>query len=56
MHTDIKEVTPFQMGESFAREKKDYCPYQDPKAIKEFYLGVASYKHRINGYESRAKD
>ena len=56
MHTDIREITPFEMGESFAREKKDYCPYKDPQAIKEFYLGVASYKHRMNGYESRAKD
>ena len=45
--TLIEEVTPFELGQNFAREGKDYCPYQDnPQAEKEFHLGVESYKRR----------
>lgn len=46
-YTSIEEVTPFQLGQNFAREGKDYCPYKDsPENEREFYLGVEAYKRR----------
>lgn len=50
MATDIKHLSPYQLGERYAKENLTYCPYaKGSEQAREFQRGVDNYLRRTSG-------